>query len=170
MNHEKKSRHVQLETGKSYCENTGESQTLEEYISDQQNITLEESKELIKNFYSLDKFSKKIRVPVEFLERLDISLIENKIRIVNKFEKVYIINKGSLHFSKMIKNACENLPYEKIYIIDLFSNQDEKSLNLENIHTFAKKISQEKYNEYVGIKEPLLFDNIVKPTIEKMLY
>lgn len=167
MNHEKKSRHVQLETGKSYCENTGESQTLEEYISDQQNITLEESKELIKNFYSLDKFSKKIRVPVEFLERLDISLIENKIRIVNKFEKVYIINKGSLHFSKMIKNACENLPYEKIYIIDLFSNQDEKSLNLENIHTFAKKISQEKYNEYVGIKEPLLFDNIVKPTIEK---
>ena len=24
MNHEKKSRHVQLETGKSYCENTGE--------------------------------------------------------------------------------------------------------------------------------------------------
>ena len=67
----------------------------------------------------------------------------------------------------MIKNACENLPYEKIYIIDLFSNQDEKSLNLENIHTFAKKISQEKYNEYVGIKEPLLFDNIVKPTIEK---
>lgn len=248
MNHEKKSRHVQLETGKSYCENTGESQTLEEYISDQQNITLEESKELIKNFYSLDKFSKKIRVPVEFLERLDISLIENKIRIpyydennqeiaarfickdnssrweyrseanlyglwkvkefqdksyivltrseestirlwlngiqalgkplnynfkeinaeiVNKFEKVYIINKGSLHFTRMIKNACENLPYEKIYIIDLFSNQDEKSLNLENIHTFAKKISQEKYNEYVGIKEPLLFDNIVKPTIEK---
>lgn len=248
MNHDKKSRHVQLETGKSYCENSGESQTLEEYISDQQNITLEESKELIKNFYSLDKFSKKIRVPVEFLERLDISLIENKIRIpyyaennqeiaarfickdnssrweygseanlyglwkvkefkdksyivltrseestirlwlngiqalgkplnynfkeinaeiLNKFEKVYIINKGSLHFTKMIKNACENLPYEKIYIIDLFSNQDEKSLNLENIHTFAKKISQKKYNENVGIKEPLLFDNIVKPTIEK---
>ena len=242
---------MQLETGKSYCENSGESQTLEEYISDQQNITLEESKELIKNFYSLDKFSKKIRVPVEFLERLDISLIENKIRIpyyaennqeiaarfickdnssrweygseanlyglwkvkefqdksyivltiseestirlwlngiqalgkplnynfkeinakiVNKFEKVYIINKGSLHFTRMIKNVCENLPYEKIYIIDLFSNQNEKSLNLENIHTFAKKISQEKYNEYVGIKEPLLFNNIVKPTIEKMLY
>ena len=111
MNHEKKSRHVQLETGKSYCENTGESQTLEEYISDQQNITLEESKELIKNFYSLDKFSKKIRVPVEFLERLDISLIENKIRIVNKFEKVYIINKGSLHFSKMIKNITFNIDF-----------------------------------------------------------
>lgn len=84
------------------------------------------------------------------------------IKKISKFEKIYIINKRSSQFTKMIRFICENFPYEKIYVIDLFFDKDEKSLNSENIHTLAKQISQERYNEYAKIEEPSNFNNIIK--------